>query len=257
MPIRPSTTILAATLVLVVPTALSVGDVKLMTLGPGDATAFRDAFSANPSTSGLWTVHRATPDAANEASWDANAGTLYLTRATHSRAAAIFAQYSLRALKWEAEFDYRVGGGTGADGFIFLFYKDRAPYASSPPEAGRAMGFSTLASPAVGGYGIEFDSYYDTDSNVFDPQTNHVALIEEAVQNHYAIAASNVIEDNAWHHAKVAYDNADLKVWLDGSLVLTDTLRPARTTYDGIGFSAATGADTNNHEIDNFVLRVY
>lgn len=247
----------AAALVLLAPTAVSVGDdVKLETFLPGRSVGFEDDFSTDPALSGKWAVYRATPDPANEASWNAGTQTLHLTRALQGKGSAILANYVLGSQRWEAEFDYRVGAGTGADGLVFMFYKDRAPYAASPPQTGRNLGFVTQASPTVSGYGIELDSYYDLADNAHDPQTNHVGLIQDDATNQLATVPSSILEDYQWHHAKVTYDYGAVEVWLDGSLVLSHTLPMPRSTHDGIGFGGATGWHSNEHELDNFVLRV-
>ena len=135
-----------------------------------DLAFFSDDFSTDPNTNGLWRVHRYTPDTQNQASWDATAQTLFLTRAAGYRAVAMFANFQLTAPHWEAQFRYKVGGGSGADGFVFMFYKNADAYGQ--PGCGGSLGFqfgNCVPSREIAGYGIEFDSFYNAGDNIGDP----------------------------------------------------------------------------------------
>jgi murein DD-endopeptidase MepM/ murein hydrolase activator NlpD len=223
--------------------------------------AFSDDFSSDPNTSGRWSVHRFSEDPANEVSWDAGAGQLYLTRAVAGTGVAMFAEYDLAATKWNAAFRFRTGGGTGdtntppgADGFVFMFYKNKAAYGR--PAGGSYMGFQVdgwPSPPPLGGYGIEFDTYkQDGPSTPF--AVNHVALIQDQVPNHLGHIADTRLEDNRWHSARISYDEGLVDVWIDNELVLLTDIATPNYTYTGIGFGSGTGIYTNNHVIDDFVL---
>jgi hypothetical protein len=243
---------------------LLVAPVALVLLASdAQATAlFADGFATNPDTSGQWTIYRKTPDTANEASWDAGAGTLYLTRPVGDRATAIFANHALTEHSWNATFKYRTGGGGsalinplltgtplagalggGADGFVFLFYKSQQPYASSPPAPGAALGFTT-AGGAVPGYGIAFNEW----------NGNTVRLIKDSADNTLATTTDARVGDDAWHTAMVRFSDGRVKVGIDGGIILDTVLPTVNYTFSGVGFSAATGGNTNNHAIDDFQL---
>lgn len=211
---------------------------------------FCDDFSTNPNTNGLWTVIRAQGDGKNEASWDEGIRALFLTRAADGKAAAIFANYELTSKQWNAKFKFKVGGGNGADGFVFMFYKKKESFTNG--NCG-SLCFQTSDS-SVPGYGVEFDNYYN--DHLSDPSANHIAIIEGSVDNHLIYVDDSRMEDNIWHKAEVSFDNGRVTVFIDGSMVLDYRLENPNYAYTGIGFSAATGEDNNNHIVDDFLLDV-
>ena len=222
---------------------------------------FYDDFSTDPNTSGRWSIHRLhTGDTNNEASWDSTNQVLYLTRETTWRAVAMFANYQLTTTCWEAQFRYKVGGGSGADGFVFMFYKDEVSYGE--PGCGGSLGFQIsneigVPKSDIPGYGVEFDSWLNPPSDqIGDPSSNHIALIKDSVSNHLAYTNDPRTEDNIWHDALIQFDHGHVVISIDGESVLDNILADPDYTYSGIGFSATTGAATNNHIIDNFILRV-
>jgi len=225
--------------------------VSSVTLSPDDGTiVFSDNFSTDPNTSGRWTIHRYADDSSNETSWDSENKVLYLTRAVGPRATAMFADYQLESTQWQASFRYKAGGGSGADGFVFMFYKDAQAYGR--PNAGGTLGFLVAETSwdPVPGYGIEFDSYYNTS----DPSSNHIAIIEDTPQNHLISTNDGRTEDNIWHDVVVEFDNGHIEVFVDGDGVISYTLAAPDYTYTGVGFAAATWSYHNNHIIDDFVL---
>ena len=150
-----------------------------------------------------------------------------------------------------AEFRYKAGGGTGADGMVFMFYK-RMDYF---PGSGGHLGFSIRISPSeaapVPGYGIEFDNYLNNGyGGRNDPSSNHIALIKNDGSNHLMYVDDPRTEDNEWHVAKIVVGNSTIFVYVDDELVITWEGTIDRT-YGGIGFSATTGGLTNWHIIDD------
>jgi len=152
------------------------------------------------------------------------------------------------------EFKYKSGGGTGGDGLVFMFYKqkDYSPY------DGGGLGFVTppggATSPtAVPGYGIEFDNYYNAIFN--DPSENHIALIKDHVNNHLKYANDSRTEDNQWHNAKIIVGSSSVEVYLDGEVVFTWEGTIDRT-YGGLGFAATTASRNNWHVINDVKITV-
>lgn len=149
--------------------------------------------------------------------------------------------WSKRTIRWPqplvADFLYQAGGGTGGDGFVFMFYK--ASVGNNPPGGGD-LGFKGP------GYGIEFDSY----SNPYDPPSKHIALIKDCITNHLAYKLDERVADNKWHRAIIVVDNPEIHAYIDGTLVLS-TKDLIKTDYGGFGFSAATGKANNYHNIAN------
>lgn len=219
------------------------------------ATSFSDDFSVNPNISGKWFIYRSADDASNEGSWDSIEQTLYLTRAAQWKAIAMFANFELTSSHWEAQFRYREGGGSGADGLVFMFYKNKSPYT---PGAGGFLGFQPWDNlTGISGYGIEFDNWQNVagDHGIVDPSGNHIALINDSVNNHVKYVNDPRTEDNIWHNTRVRFENGHVVVSVDNGVVLDHQLPNVDYTYSGVGFSSATGNATNNHVIDDFVLQ--
>ena len=227
------------------------------------SVVFSDDFSTDPNTSGHWQIYRKdSGDTANEASWSSADGDFYLTRAAPWRAAAAVASYQLTATSWQAQFRYRVGGGSGSDGFTFMFYKDGASFGA--PACGGLLGFhnwngtgdaSCAPYSTVAGYGIEFDTWLNPAADgINDPSSSHVALIKDSVANHLAYVNDSQIADNVWHDALVQFDSGHVTVSIDGGPVLDYTISNPDYTYSRVGFSAGTALGNDNHVIDDFVL---
>ena len=158
------------------------------------------------------------------------------------------------SLPFTTKFKYKAGGGTGADGFTFMFAKNRYELGDN----GNMMGFKP-----GNGYGLEFDSFFNS-YNGENTGVNkaHLALGKDklatntqgekvqalAVNSNDNIASK--LSDNNWHDVEVRAKNDGVEVFIDGesSLVWNGTLDK---TYSGVGFSAGTGGYTNNHFIDD------
>jgi hypothetical protein len=218
-----------------------------------DAIAFSDDFTTDPNTNGLWTIHRYTDDPVNEASWDIEDGVLFLVRPAFYKGAAMFANYELTSQVWRARFRYKAGGGSGADGFVFMFYKDKAAYGI--PGYGGFFGFTVepYLTP-VDGYGVEFDNFLNPD--FFDPSPNHIAIIQDTVTNHLKYVDDLRTEDNLWHTVQVHYDHGLIVVTVDGKGVLRYQIKHPDYSFSGVGFGGGTGGSTNNQIIDDFVLTI-
>ena len=219
-------------------------------LTSSSSTMFSDDFLVDPNTSGKWTIYRNANDAANEASWNSADGTIYVVRADDWIGTAIFANYDLTSRQWEAEFRYKIGGGTGADGLVFMFYKNKQQYT---PGYGGRLAFSKSDENPVAGYGVEFGNWYNGEYN--DPSGSHIAIIKNHVGTHLASVNDSRTEDNQWHTALIQYNDGTVSVYVDDGLVLIYTIADPDYTYTGIGLSASTGAYNHNHVVDDFVVR--
>lgn len=135
------------------------------------------------------------------------------------------------------EFEYLIGGGSGADGIVLMFDKKKAFGGT-----GGTLGFGDK------GYGIEFDCYYNGEYK--DPSGRHIALIEDSVSNHLLYKDDPRTEDNIWHHTRIEVEDSSIRVYVDDEQVLSWNGTIDRT-YNNLGFSAATGSATNNHYIRN------
>lgn len=155
-------------------------------------------------------------------------------------------------------FKYKLGGGTGADGFVFMFGKKPNTLGNS----GRELGFK------VGnGYGVEFDSFY----NEFHGEhcgvnTRHIALIKDKLSSGTAgkvltpLAVNlepkyaKLIRDNKWHDVEVRVTTEGVDVYVDGGHAVQYT-GEISFDYDGFGFAGSTGTSNDNQYIDDVVIR--
>jgi len=227
-------------------------------VAPNYTLVFSDDFSIDPNSNGNWTVFRRQGDLNGEGYWDASKQTWYLTRPKRNLAIAAFANYELTAKVWKVDFKYRVDNGPkGADGFIFMFYKDKSAYGT--PDSGSYMGFQTRnpngSDNPVPGYGLQFDTYQ---YGGCDPlQENYVAIVQDVICNSAQIYHPFAkIDDNAWHSVEFTFTDGRLACTIDGKTVHGFSLFQPDYTYTGIGFGAGTGSSVSNQIIDDFQIWV-
>lgn len=191
------------------------------------------------SDSGLWTY-------SGSAAWDNVNGYAVLTSNNSGQAGNIWFNKDILS-SFIVEFRYKAGGGSGADGLTFMFYKNK----NYNPGSGGALGFNDNFGRDVPGYGIEFDNW----GSGADPSWNHIALIKDSVGNHLQWVNDPRTEDNTWHTVKVAVDDQSIVVNVDNNKII-DWQGTIDKKYAGFGFSAATGGFTNWHIIDDIKISV-
>ena len=219
---------------------------------------FSDDFSTDPNSNGNWTVFRRQGNVNEEGYWDPTQQVWYLTTQALNLATAAFANYELTARVWKVDFRYKVDNGPrGADGFVFMFYKDKSAYAIHPPDSGTYMAFQTRnpngSDNPVQGYGLQFDTYQYSGC---DPLLeNYVAIIKDVMCNSALIYRPySKIDDNVWHSVEFTYDTRHLACTIDGQTVHGFSIYHPDYTYTGIGFAAGTGSYTSNQIIDDFQI---
>jgi hypothetical protein len=223
------------------------GNPSATSLSNGPATfIFFDDFSTDPAN--RWKdIFRYAGDAANEFYWDGEK--LYLTKAVDNRGGGgtmVLADPSWENT-WGIRFKFKAGGGTGADGLAFGFFHQ-----------GNAWNGGTSLSVGQSGYAVEIDNYQSTN----DATANHIAIVRTSAAEapygytHLARYDTNATEDDVWHSVEVKFYNDNIKVWLDGTLIL-DYSTTFDKTYKRFLFGAATGGATNNHIIDDIIIRKY
>lgn len=142
------------------------------------------------------------------------------------------------------KFRFQSGGGSGADGLVFMFYKE----SDYTPDLGGSLGFTLPPHNSftpVPGYGIEFDNAYNGWISA-----NHIALIKDSVANHLVAVDDGRTEDFLWHSVEVNVEESAVSVSVDGGQVFSWSGSIDRS-YTGMGFTAATGALNNWHIIDD------
>lgn len=156
------------------------------------------------------TIFRRQGDLNGEGYWDATKQAWYLTRPKINLAIAAFANYGLTAKVWKVHFRYRVDNGPmGADGFAFMFYKDKSAY--GVPDSGSYKAFETRnpnnSRNPVPGYGVEFDTFFNYDC---DPlyEKNFVGIVQDVICKSALIDwPFDKIDDNTWHSAEFTFIN--------------------------------------------------
>ena len=157
------------------------------------------------------------------------------------------------------EFRYKAakenGRDGGADGFVMMFYKDK----NYTPAAGGGLGFLSAKSNNNKGYGIEFDSYLN--SNFGDTSSSHIALIENSVSDHLKSVDSALVNGDIWHNARIEIDNRsnneNVKVYVDNmNTAVLEWSGNLNTQEGGLGFGGATGGRTQAHIIDDVRITI-
>ncbi len=149
----------------------------------------------------------------------------------------------LSATKFSAEFRAFFGDHDGADGLVFMFYKETG----YTPSGGGDMGFVDTVAGDSGhrGFGLEFDTYQSGN----DVGANAITVIRDNVDTHLGTAYTGAaLEDNTWHTINV--DVIGSKIWVYHDLYLAYSCDCISQSYTGFGFSAGTGGFANSHLID-------
>ncbi|MCG2694095.1 hypothetical protein L6259_02375 [Candidatus Parcubacteria bacterium] len=130
------------------------------------------------------------------------------------------------------EFEFWTGLGSGADAVYFYFF-------NTTPATGEEA--------SAGGYIVAYDEYNNN--------TVQLSYNGELLEQYFA----NDIDNSIWRSAKVVLDsnNKNIKVYLDGALIInyTDIARSLAGTHFGLG--ARTGGLNNEHRVRNFSVYEY
>ena len=165
---------------------------------------------------------------------------------------------------FQTSFQFRVSNFSfsGADGFAFVIQADSGTAIGA---GGSGLGYETI----VNSVAVEFDTFL-SDTHA-DPDSNHIAVITKGTlansanhQDALGVALSQNLpsfsSDGQVHTASIIYVPPTLKVHIDGHFepVLTVTIDLAATlnldsdTQAYVGFTAATGGDSEEHAILNW-----
>jgi hypothetical protein len=152
--------------------------------------------------------------------------------------------------------------GGGGDGMAFVI-QDQSPLAQGP--YGGAMGYGDYT-PGSGGIrrslAVEIDMFCNTEYR--DPDNHHISIqtrgtLGNSPDDQYSLGAAlgvEVLEDGGVHTLTIVYQPGILKVYLDDAsspmVVAQLDLGPLLDLTDGrawVGFTAATGAAVENHDV--------
>ena len=177
--------------------------------------------------------------------WDATNGWVQLTDAITGQAGTAFQTSStVDADNLSIAFTFYVSGGTGADGMSVTAI-DTTRMTSFVGSTGGGIGYGGLP-----GWSVEVDTYYNSDLG--DPTSeDHVSLILDGSPYVPLVSATlPEMEDGAWHTMSVTVTSGWMTVVIDSTTYIDQDV-PELTSFPAyIGFTAATGAATNQHLVD-------
>ena len=154
--------------------------------------------------------------------------------------------------KWNAEFDFRIWEGSGADGLSFFFL-------NNPPAsyvAGGGMGIP----PKPLGLIVGFDTWQNCSANstgkipkiqlrIGDGKTNYSECPNPPEPTKNEVFS---VRRPTYNHVKITYDFGNISVYLNDTLQLTGNFKINFAGY--FGLTASTGGSTDMHSVKNFVL---
>ncbi len=210
-----------------------------------------DDFSKDPNSNWIFL---------NAAYWDTNSENIVLTEPGSELVGVMWLKHNVSS-PMTIEFSYKIGGGNGADGLIFMFYKDW----DYEPGIGGFLGFhcreveKPCPRKSAPGYGIEFDNYYNSkeeygkDYGEGDPSPNHIALLKDFIGNHLIHVNDTRTEDNIWHNVQLIVQNNNITLFIDDEKTFNWTGIIDRSN-NHLGFGSGIWGYDHQHIIDNFKL---
>lgn len=168
-------------------------------------------------------------------------------------------------LGFRTSFFFRIrnpGGIEGADGFAFVIQNDSTAALGA---AGGGIGYDGIPKSIA----VEFDTFQNGWGGVSDPDNNHISIHTNGVGANSADEAFSLgstsaipnISDGAVHFVRIGSFLGTMTVELDGVIVLTVpvSLTPAldASAKAYFGFTAATGAGYEEHDIDGLCVATF
>ncbi len=191
----------------------------MVTDTPGDANTFADELVLTPN-----------------ASWQS--GSIFLNSPINPALCT----------KWTVDFDFRIFGGSAADGIAFCFI-------DVPPTgfvSGAGMGIPGTAN----GLKVGLDTYNNCGGPNPELQIFSGAGYDECIPGIVKLennaGSLNFIRSNAYQSARITYDNGLIELYINNTLYLTANFTLSFTGY--MGFTASTGGNQDSHSIRNVVI---
>lgn len=218
-----------------------------------DATAQSLVFSSFSSTTGL-TLNSLSATTTGDGT------VLHIADNSSNDRGSVFSTAMRTVSGFSTAFQFRLstrggssdGTHTGADGIVFVIQRTGN---TSLGTNGQGLGYSGIGLSL----GVEFDTYNNSGSPVFDPNSNHVGI--DSLGSVVSLMTQAVTPDfddgNLWT-AWIDYDGTTLQVRVNetgirpGSALLSYPLTLS-ATLDGtsayVGFTASTGAAWADHDL--------
>src|SRR5262245_24746594 len=176
------------------------------------------------------------------------------------------AEKQFAGLAFETTFQFQMTENAdppgGSDGFVFLIQNTAPTYLAG---GGGTLGYDQLRNSLA----VEFDTFQN--SEVSDPSPSHISVHTNGVgpngwQESLSLGSYNtspIMDDAAVHTARIAYTPGTLSVYLDNlttpKLTVAVDLAEKLNLDAGkawVGFTAATGGGSQNHDIVNWSYNV-
>jgi glucose/arabinose dehydrogenase len=158
--------------------------------------------------------------------------------------------------RFSAAFDFRIGGGSGADGMSFAAF-DSTLYSNTVLFSEEGPGSPNQAPAGPGTLVVQFDTY---DNGGEGENTISIGLNGSIIANYQP---SFDLEDFVWRRAEITFVNGELNVRMTNlgtGAVETAFSRLPVPGYQPFvarfGFGGRTGGLSNNHDIDNVTFGV-
>lgn len=183
---------------------------------------------------------------------DASSNELILTQATTVSSGGVFynQKVDLGACgKWAVDFDFRIWGGTGADGIAFCFLE--------VPPTGFVSG-GGVGIPGTNGLKVVFDTYdngcgANPEIQIFNGfGYNECSPATEIVKLTNSGGTLGFIRSNNYNSARITYDAGNISVTVNGTPYLTANFPISFPGY--VGFTSSTGAATDQHSVKNVTI---
>ncbi len=170
-------------------------------------------------------------------------GTLKLTETKANTVGSSFYKAPLESSHLTVAYDQTIGGGTGADGLAVVLADPAFATPASLGSGGAGLGFYGIRGAAVG-----FDTYKTSTG----PSSNFVGIADSTKGIPSAWAATSTAIPPlrvGTHHIVVSAQSGTLTVSIDGTQALSRAIKLSPTVL--LGFSAANGSLTDNHQVTN------
>ena len=182
---------------------------------------------------------------------DASPNELILTNASGNQSGGVFYGTAINPLicsKWTVEFDYRIWGGSAADGLAFCFL--------DVPPTGFVNGGGIGIPGTANGLKVILDTWNNCgganpELQIFSG-TGYNECSAGIVKLNNTNGNLNFVRNNSYQPVKITYFNGLVTLFINNQQYLTANFPINFTGY--MGFTASTGGSSDQHSIKNVII---
>lgn len=182
---------------------------------------------------------------------DASPNELILTNALGNQSGGVFYGTPINPLicsKWTVEFDYRIWGGSAADGLAFCFL--------DVPPTGFVNGQGVGIPGTANGLKVVFDTFDNGCGANPEIQIYSGVGYNECIAGIIKVTNTggslNFLRNNNYQPVKITYVNGAVTVFVNNTQYLTANFPINFSGY--MGFTASTGGSTDQHSVRNVII---